>query len=249
MWSAIYSAFGEAQVDPASTITNNLRFPGQYFDVESGLHNNFHRYYDSAGGKYTQVDPIGFSGRDFNLYRYVQNNVIKYFDFLGLLQDWAPLPEGAGSATSTVKFLTGNPILEKPKHINVSVGFGGAGNLAPIGKTADSGIAFDTHGTMCFYTTNCVFVGWNSLSAGQLGMFSALGTGKICSGTYKYRGGYYYGGAGVTGEANVLYGGGSLQTSRFILGVSSPGAGTGYIECETFYFGCINESKNCGCGK
>ena len=38
VWSAKYSSFGEAEVDISSTITNNLRFPGQYFDQETGLH-------------------------------------------------------------------------------------------------------------------------------------------------------------------------------------------------------------------
>ncbi len=34
-------AFGEASVDATPTLTNNLRFPGQYFDQETGTHYNF----------------------------------------------------------------------------------------------------------------------------------------------------------------------------------------------------------------
>ena len=37
VWSVKYSSFGEADVDPSSSITNNLRFPGQYEDSETGL--------------------------------------------------------------------------------------------------------------------------------------------------------------------------------------------------------------------
>ncbi|CAG1066519.1 tRNA(Glu)-specific nuclease WapA [uncultured bacterium] len=39
VWSATYNAFSNAQVQVAS-IENNLRFPGQYFDEETGLHYN-----------------------------------------------------------------------------------------------------------------------------------------------------------------------------------------------------------------
>lgn len=44
-WSADYEPFGKAQ---ATGIEFNLRFPGQYYDAESGLHYNWHRYYDDA---------------------------------------------------------------------------------------------------------------------------------------------------------------------------------------------------------
>jgi len=58
VWAAEYEAFGKAMVDASSTVTNNLRFPGQYYDEETGLHYNFHRYYDSGIGRYTSVDPL-----------------------------------------------------------------------------------------------------------------------------------------------------------------------------------------------
>jgi RHS repeat-associated protein len=60
-WSATYESFGKAQIDGTSTITNNLRFPGQYYDAETGLQYNFHRYYDSGVGRYVRVDPINIA--------------------------------------------------------------------------------------------------------------------------------------------------------------------------------------------
>jgi RHS repeat-associated protein len=66
------------------TVVNNLRFPGQYYDAETGLHYNFHRYYDPVTGRYTQADPIGFLGGDLNLYGYVGNNPVNRIDTSGL---------------------------------------------------------------------------------------------------------------------------------------------------------------------
>ncbi|WP_334364372.1 RHS repeat-associated core domain-containing protein [Bradyrhizobium sp. AZCC 1578] len=57
VWNAFFMPFGAVDVilGPAS---NNLRFPGQYFLLESGLHYNWHRHYDPTIGRYTQGDPI-----------------------------------------------------------------------------------------------------------------------------------------------------------------------------------------------
>ena len=41
----------------------DLRFPGQVLGTESGLHSNWHRYYDPGNGRYTQFDPIGIDLR------------------------------------------------------------------------------------------------------------------------------------------------------------------------------------------
>ena len=87
VWKAAYDPFGEAQVDSSSTITNNFRFPGQYFDEESGLHYNWHRYYDPRTGRYVTSDPIELRG-GINLYTYVSNNTVNKIDPLGLNDDW-----------------------------------------------------------------------------------------------------------------------------------------------------------------
>ena len=65
-WQAAYLPFGEAQVQ-VSAVTNNLRFPGQYYDAETGLHYNWNRYYDPENGRYISLDPIRFEG-GLNLY-------------------------------------------------------------------------------------------------------------------------------------------------------------------------------------
>jgi RHS repeat-associated protein len=84
VWSADYKPFGEATVT-VSTITNNLRFPGQYFDGETGLNYNYYRDYNPAIGRYMEADPIGLDG-GINPFTYVANKVVRWVDPLGLFK-------------------------------------------------------------------------------------------------------------------------------------------------------------------
>ncbi|OZG73567.1 hypothetical protein BTA51_11230, partial [Hahella sp. CCB-MM4] len=61
---------------------NNLRFQGQYFDEESGLHYNRFRYYDPGCGRFINQDPIGLLGGTNN-YQYAPNP-IAWIDPFGL---------------------------------------------------------------------------------------------------------------------------------------------------------------------
>jgi len=74
---------GEATVE-VEAVENNLRFPGQYFDQETGLYYNWFRYYDAWVGKFIKLDPIGFIGGSTNFYLYCLNNPIKMSDRDGL---------------------------------------------------------------------------------------------------------------------------------------------------------------------
>ncbi|MFH2065198.1 MAG: RHS repeat-associated core domain-containing protein [Pseudomonadota bacterium] len=85
VWSADYDPFGKAQVSASSTIENNMRFPGQYYDAETGLHYNYYRYYDPSIGRYLTPDPIGLAG-GINLYVYVGGNPVNFVDPYGLVR-------------------------------------------------------------------------------------------------------------------------------------------------------------------
>ena len=83
VWSADYKPFGEATVT-VSTITNNLRFPGQYFDAETGLNYNYFRDYNPVIGRYVESDPMGILEGTNHLFVYGRNNSIRFKDPLGL---------------------------------------------------------------------------------------------------------------------------------------------------------------------
>ncbi|MEH6610341.1 MAG: RHS repeat-associated core domain-containing protein [Halioglobus sp.] len=82
-WSADYHPFGEVSIN-TSSIVNNLRFPGQYFDEETNLHQNYFRDYDPKIGRYVQSDPIGLQG-GLNTYTYLSSNTLNDIDPSGLV--------------------------------------------------------------------------------------------------------------------------------------------------------------------
>jgi RHS repeat-associated protein len=84
VWKAEYDGFGKALINSsaADPVTSNLRFPGQYFDEETGLHYNNRRYFDPDTGRYLTRDPIGFGG-GFNQYAYAKHNPSTFTDPTG----------------------------------------------------------------------------------------------------------------------------------------------------------------------
>ena len=80
VWKWDSKPFGEDK--PTGTFTLNLRFPGQYFDKESGFSYNINRYYNPSLGRYMQSDPIGLDGGE-NSFVYVGDNPVVKYDLYG----------------------------------------------------------------------------------------------------------------------------------------------------------------------
>jgi RHS repeat-associated protein len=59
MWSATWTPWGAPHAITGAAVLD-ARFPGQWFQLESSLHYNWHRHYDPTLGRYTQPDPLGF---------------------------------------------------------------------------------------------------------------------------------------------------------------------------------------------
>jgi len=127
-WKAAYTPFGEA-VASIQTVENPFRFPGQYYDQETGLHYNYFRYYNPQTGRYITPDPIGLEG-GINLFTYVGNNPINWVDPFGLTWQLYGLLGGQAS-----------------------------GHVGIAGLSVSAGAAASTGGQVCGYVTVCMRLG------------------------------------------------------------------------------------------
>ncbi|MGW8948816.1 DUF6531 domain-containing protein [Streptomyces sp. NPDC055709] len=81
-WHTRATLWGTTTWNRSATAYTPLRFPGQYFDPESGLHYNRHRHYDPESGRYVSPDPLGLVPAP-NAVTYVDNPT-RWIDPLGL---------------------------------------------------------------------------------------------------------------------------------------------------------------------
>ena len=112
----------------------NLRFPGQYADVETGTYYNYFRDYDPSSGRYLESDPIGLYGGQLSTYGYVDGRPIGAADRLGLFvpgpgflaaapaiaEESVPLAEGLPLAEGTAGAAAGTSVA-----VGTGVGIGG----------------------------------------------------------------------------------------------------------------------------
>jgi RHS repeat-associated protein len=97
----------------------NLRFPGQYYDTETGLLYNTNRDYDPETGRYIESDPIGLLGGP-NTYAYSGGSPVDNVDPTGLVKyanPQAPQPNTGwpicdGRGGITIQYPTNPRILD-----------------------------------------------------------------------------------------------------------------------------------------
>ena len=232
VWSANYMPFGEAIIT-TNTITNPFRFPGQYYDQETGLHYNYFRYYDTGIGRYLRPDPIELAinqltirqlllknntrlNRSWN-YVYVNSDPVNFTDFCGLYSKRCKpdCPGGEWSAFSPFAvsaFYGGGFTIQrstfKCKTNNIvceatSLCFGG-------GAIAVAGLGID-------------FGGYPKWTVGITNVFHKAGFRKFSSGIY-------VAGGMVSG---------TLTGTTKTVGVSkSWGGGIAYVTCICFNINC-----------
>ncbi|CAI8724065.1 RHS repeat-associated core domain-containing protein [Pseudomonas sp. IT-P294] len=117
VWSAKYNAYGKVThlaFGGGEQLEQPLRFQGQYFDAESGLHYNRHRYYDPEIGRYLTPDPVKLAG-GLNQYQYTPNPT-GWVDPLGLSGSCPPPNKPGCQApddTTGVRVDEGEPALPK----------------------------------------------------------------------------------------------------------------------------------------
>ena len=89
-WDVIYDPFGNVSYSWSNPEVMNIRFPGQWFQLETGLAYNWHRHYDATLGRYVQPDPLGLKALTSDgpsAYGYVGGNPLNHTDASGLRLD------------------------------------------------------------------------------------------------------------------------------------------------------------------
>jgi len=143
-WPYVANPFGETAPTSTTGYVLNLRYPGQYYDAESGTNYNMFRTYEPAKGGYLQSDPVGLNG-GISTYAYVGSNPLNYVD-----------PEGLQMFTGGVDMSLGPIEWSKGTVCEKNAIANGLAQMVPItGMTLTlSGNAFTPYGGGSMLTTS-----------------------------------------------------------------------------------------------
>jgi RHS repeat-associated protein len=110
VWRAEHTPFGGIYALTVGTTANNLRFPGQYLDGETGLSQNLWRDYQAKLGRYAEPDPVGRQDAP-NPFPYAGNSPTIVIDPMGLktFMCMKPLDALGGTGRRSGPDIWGNP--------------------------------------------------------------------------------------------------------------------------------------------
>jgi RHS repeat-associated protein len=195
IWRASYEPFGLAteELDPdgdGKQVRMPLRFPGQWWDFATNLHDNGFRTYDPATGRYLEADPIGQRG-GVNLYPYVDNDPLSFIDPPGLLTFRLGKFGGAGLGLGGQYQVA--LVLDTCGNLGVAVTLSGG---EYVGASASTGVAAGVSTAKTIFDER----GWSMVTGGSAGEGATAGfeIGRWGNG----REGFW------SGEAQVGLGGG-----------------------------------------
>jgi RHS repeat-associated protein len=201
--AAIEDADGDSKV-----FLYNLRFPGQYYDSESGLHYNYFRDYEPATGRYVQSDPMGLRG-GLNTYTYALNRPTQLVDSTGLCS--------CSGGTWRVDF----------GDLNLSLAFGGYTSFGVVSFTCKSNPS-----TKCQAYMWCVGGG---VMVGAGATISLLGRVNGAPNSQNLQG---WSGWQATGSVGPAVGQADGSSGGSVGSGISLGAGLAAIKCNTFSMNC-----------
>lgn len=163
VWQLPYQGNAWGELAPSSNgYVYNLRFPGQYFDSETGLTHNFFRDYDTSTGRYVQSDQVGLAG-GLNTYAYVYGNPLALSDPRG------ECPWCVGFVIGAISGAIAGGETGGWKGALIGAGVGAAvGALAPWAALGAGELAADVTGSVLAgdAVTTLTFSGVNAVGAG-----------------------------------------------------------------------------------
>jgi RHS repeat-associated protein len=172
VWDVIYAPFGAVSYIWTNPETMDIRFPGQWFQLETGLAYNWRRHYDPSLGRYIQPDPLGLEtllSDGPSAYGYVGGNPLAYIDEDAHLA-WFAAPiigaVGSGLIDFGVQLYRHNGKLEC---VSVKELLGAVAAGAVLGSTGPSGLIFGRAGALAtrlgykggFLNTGDFRIGWS----------------------------------------------------------------------------------------